>query len=340
MTGPSTPPSVLIIGAGELGTAVLEALAKHPKRNGGRIAVLLRPPSNTNTTTTTDDPANKKAKVVEHIHSLDATLETADVATASVADLAAVFARYDVVVACAGFGLPAGTQVKVTRAALLAASGSGPGSESESAEGGRGRKMRYIPWQWGIDYDVVGQGSAQDLFDEQLQVRQLLRSQSQLGWTIASTGLFMSFLFLPAFGVVDLQRKTVRALGGWDRKITLTAARDIGRMAAVVVYEPRGEEEEEEGVVYVAGDTVTYARVAELVEGRFGGEWKREVWTEEGLKERLKENPEDGMLKYASVWAKGDGVAWEMEETLNRRRGVEMMGLEGYLREMAMGDVE
>ncbi|KAI2613167.1 NAD(P)-binding protein [Hypoxylon fragiforme] len=322
MTDPSTPPSVLIIGAGELGTAVLEALAKHPKRNGGRIAVLLRPPT---TTTITDDPANKKAKVVEHIHSLDATLETADVATASVADLAAVFARYDVVVACAGFGLPAGTQVKVTRAALLAASA--------------GKRMRYIPWQWGIDYDVVGQGSAQDLFDEQLQVRQLLRSQSQLGWTIASTGLFMSFLFLPAFGVVDIKGETVRALGGWDRKITLTAARDIGRMAAVVVYEPRGEEEEE-GVVYVAGDTVTYARVAELVEGRFGGEWKREVWTEEGLKERLKENPEDGMLKYASVWAKGDGVAWEMEETLNRRRGVEMMGLEGYLREMAMGDVE
>jgi hypothetical protein len=41
---------------------------------------------------------------------------------------------------------------------------------------------RYFPWQFGVDYDVIGGGSAQDLFDEQLDVRDLLRSQDRTEW--------------------------------------------------------------------------------------------------------------------------------------------------------------
>jgi hypothetical protein len=36
---------------------------------------------------------------------------------------------------------------------------------------------RYLPWQFGVDYDVIGRGSAQTLFDEQFDVRDLLRGQ-------------------------------------------------------------------------------------------------------------------------------------------------------------------
>ncbi|KAI0097099.1 isoflavone reductase family protein [Daldinia grandis] len=306
-------PSILLIGAGELGTAVLESLVAHPKRNGGPIAILLR-----HSSIASQDPA-KKAQV-DRLKSLGATLEAADLAADSAEQLAGVLANYHTVICCSGFGLPAGTQVKLTQAAL------------------RAKARRYIPWQWGIDYDAVGGGSAQDLFDEQLRVRALLRSQQGTDWTVVSTGLFMSFLFLPGFGVVDLARRKLRALGSWDARLSLTAAADIGRMAAEVAYGDAAEVARR--VVYVAGDTVTYARVAQLVEGRFGGEgegegeWEREVWSVEGLREMLRERPEDGMLKYTNVWAVGRGVAWDVEGTLNAQRGVELQGLESYLKEM------
>ncbi|KAI6087188.1 NAD(P)-binding protein [Hypoxylon rubiginosum] len=302
----SSPPSILVIGAGELGTSVLEALSRHPKRNGGKLAVLLRASS-----IAALDAAKQKSNA--HLRSLGAAFEPADIANDSVEELAKVFARYHTVISCSGFGLPPGTQVKLSKAILQA------------------KTPRYLPWQWGIDYDAVGAGSAQDLFDEQLQVRSLLRAQRDTDWVIVSTGLFMSFLFLPAFGVVDLERRKVRALGAWDKKITLTTATDIGRVAAEVAWDPRGVERQ---VVYVAGDTVSYARMAELVRERFGGEWDEEVWDEEFLKGKLRERPDDGMLKYTNVWAVGKGVAWDMDETLNGQRGIEMQGLESYLKEM------
>jgi len=96
--------------------------------------------------------------------------------------LAGIFANYDTVIACSGFGFPAGTQLRVARAVLKA------GSEGKDGKGKGVR--RYFPWQWGIDYDVVGQGSAQDLFDEQLGVRKLLRAQKEVDWVVVSTGLF------------------------------------------------------------------------------------------------------------------------------------------------------
>ncbi|KAI2778720.1 isoflavone reductase family protein [Daldinia loculata] len=302
----SASPSILLIGAGELGTAVLEALVAHPKRNGGSIAILLRQSS-----ISSQDPAKKAQN--DRLKSLSATFEAGDLANDSAEKLAGVFRNYHTVISCSGFGLPPGTQVKLTQAVLQA------------------KVRRYLPWQWGIDYDAVGGGSAQDLFDEQLRVRALLRSQQDTDWIIVSTGLFMSFLFLPAFGVVDVQGRKLRALGSWDARLSLTTATDIGRMAAEVAYDPRDVSRR---VVYIAGDTVTYARVAEVVEGRFGGEWTREVWDAEGLKEKLRERPEDGMIKYTNVWAVGRGVAWDMERTLNAQRGVELQGLESYLREM------
>ena len=91
-----------------------------------------------------------------------------------------------------------------------------------------------MPWQFGVDYDVLGKGSAQDLFNEQLEVRELLRAQRATEWIIISTGMFTSFLFEPAFGVVDLAKNTVHALGSWDTQVTVTTPEDIGMLTATV----------------------------------------------------------------------------------------------------------
>lgn len=92
---------------------------------------------------------------------------------------------------------------------------------------------RYVPWQFGVDYDVVGRGSGQKVFDEQSDVRDMLRRQTATQWVIVSTGMFTSFLFEPAFGVVDLEHGKVHALGSWHNRLTITTSDNIGRLTAV-----------------------------------------------------------------------------------------------------------
>ncbi|KAK9781838.1 hypothetical protein AB5N19_06269 [Seiridium cardinale] len=300
--------AILVLGAGELGTAVIEALTSHPQNTprDSNITILLRP-----STINTNDPIKKAQNV--HLSSLGVAFEAGDIESSSVSDLAMIFKKYHTVISCSGMYLPPGTQLKLTRAVLEAG------------------VRRYFPWQYGIDYDIVGAGSSQDLFDEQLEVRSLLRAQSATDWVIVSTGLFMSFLFVPGFGPVDLENRALRGLGSWDTPVSVTTPRDIGRMVAELVYDPRGIARQ---VVYVAGDTVTYGRVAELVEARFGGQWKKEVWDMNLLRKKLGEKPQDGMVKYQNVFAAGKGVAWDKKNTINGERGLDMEDLETYLRQM------
>ncbi|KAM0546438.1 hypothetical protein ACHAPJ_010905 [Fusarium lateritium] len=292
--------NVLVLGAGELGLCVLEALARHPKRQ--HFSVLVRQ-------ATLDSAAPEKKKLVQRIRALGAGFEAADVVNASVADLAAILEKYDVVVSCNGMGLPAGTQLKLLDAALEA------------------KVKRYFPWQFGMDYDIIGQGSSQDLFDEQLEVRKRLRAQNDVDWTIVSTGLFMSFLFLADFGVVDFGTKTVRALGSWENKITLTTPPDIGKVTADVVLDPRGIGKQ---VVYTAGDTITYRELADLLDKHFDTQFKREVWDLEELKRQMEQDPST-MVKYRDTFAQGRGVAWDKEETVNAERGIDVTDVKKYL---------
>ncbi|KAF2970597.1 hypothetical protein GQX73_g2957 [Xylaria multiplex] len=296
---------VLIVGAGELGTAILEGLVQHPKHRSS-ITVLLR-------ASTLQSVDTGKIRANAYLRSLGAELAPGDIVQDSEEHLAGIFKDYDTIIVCSGFGFPPGTQLRVTRAVL------------------RAGVKRYFPWQWGIDYDIVGAGSAQDLFDEQLEVRKLLRAQVDVDWVVVSTGLFVSFIFVPEFGPVDFKARTVRALGGWDTQLSVTTPRDIGRVAADIVYDPQGINRQ---VVFTAGDTVSYENVADLVTKRFGGQWARELWDMDTLQQRLKDNPDNGMVKYQNVFGAGNGVAWDMASTVNAQRGIKMQTVEGYLEEM------
>ncbi|KAI0460487.1 NAD(P)-binding protein [Xylaria acuta] len=304
----SSTQRIVVVGAGELGTAMLEGLVRHPApASPPSITVLLR-------ASTINSADAEKRRANEHLRSLGASLATGDIVLDSEERLASIFAGYDTVIVCSGFGgFPSGTQLRVARAAL------------------RARVKRFFPWQFGIDYDVIGAASSQDLFDEQLEVRKLLRAQSEVDWVIVSTGLFVSFIFVPEFGPVDLKLRTLRALGSWDTRLSVTTPRDIGRVAAEIVYNPRDIHRR---VVFVAGDTVSYGDVVDLVERRFGGQWKRELWDMQTLQQRLEANPGDNWVKYQNVFGAGKGVAWEMADTVNAQRGMKMQTVEDYLREM------
>lgn len=185
------------------------------------------------------------------------------------------------------------------------------------------------PWQFGVDYEAIGPGSAQDLFDEMLEVRRTLRSQSSTRWTVVSTGLFMSYLFLADFGAVDFPLRTVRGLGGWSNRVTVTTPEDIGRAVAEMVFVPA---ETENRVVRIGGETITYEELASVLEEAVcDGEWRREEWTLDFLRERLRAEPDNLWYKYQCIFADGRGVSWNTSETLNYQRGMTMTGLRDYI---------
>jgi hypothetical protein len=293
---------ILVIGAGELGLAVLRGLVEKAGAHDLSIAVLLRQSS-----LSTEAPA--KRLEIEEIRTLNIAIETADLADATVDELATVMTRYDTVISCAGFAAGRGTQRKLTDAALKA-----------------GIKC-YLPWQFGVDYDLIGRGSPQDLFDEQLDVREKLRAQQHTEWVIVSTGMFTSFLFEPAFGVVDLQGGRINALGSLDTAVTVTTVEDIGRLtAAIVMHEPRIVNQ----VVYTAGDTLTYAGLADLVERVTGRDIERHVWSVAQLQAELTEMPDDNLRKYRAVFAMGRGVAWDVAGTYNAQSGMSVTSAEQW----------
>ena len=296
--------STLVLGAGELGRSVLRALAR--RRDEGvpmDLTVLLR------RETVRSQEASKQQLMAE-LGSLDVRVAEGDLHKNSAEELAASFAAFGTVIGCAGFVAGTGVQRKITDAVLAA------GVE------------RYVPWQFGVDYDVIGRGSAQDLFDEQLEVREMLRAQGKTGWLIVSTGMFTSFLFEQSVGVVDLDRGIVRALRSWDNAVTVTTAEDIGELTAAILSLERPLTDQ---IVYTAGDTLTYERLANVVQTALGREVQRSLWSLEQLRRELAEEPGDALRKYRLVFAEGRGVAWPKESSFNGERGLPVTSVEQWL---------
>ncbi|BEU26834.1 aromatic alcohol reductase [Paraburkholderia sp. 22B1P] len=299
-----TQQRILILGAGELGVSVLRNLARRAGSSALSISVLLRP-------STIQSTEAFKQRDIDELRTLGIEPVPGDLAADSVDTLAALFQRFDTVVSCAGFVGGKGVQLKIARAALDAG------------------VPRFFPWQFGVDYDVIGRGSAQDLFDEQLDVRDLLRAQTRTDWVIVSTGMFTSFLFEPSFGVVDVERGIVRALGSWDNAVTVTTAEDIGVLTTeILLAEPRISRR----VVHVAGETIGYRELADKLDAFTGRKFERVEWTVPQLRQELALDPDNGLKKYRVVFAEGKGVAWDARETFNVQRGIAVENVGQWMR--------
>ncbi|WVR00380.1 hypothetical protein IAU59_007523 [Kwoniella sp. CBS 9459] len=298
--------SVLIIGAGELGLSIVSAMLAHPSKPS--VSVLLREGSSS--ISTLSELYGDSVKIIH-----------GDISS-SVDAIAALLRGYDIVVSATGFSSGPGSQLKLAQAALQAQVG------------------HYVPWQFGVDYDIIGRGSSQPLFDEQLDVRDLLRNQpqaqgskggqGQVPWTIVSTGLFTSFLFDPAFGVVTKDKETstitVKALGSFGNRLTITSAENIGRYTSRILLDDDDDNSPPpEGVVFVADETITFGQVAEALEAKVKGVgWKveRTEASIEELEEALQRNKDDVGAKYSLIWARAKGVAWDKEGTWNWKNGL------------------
>lgn len=240
---------------------------------------------------------------------------TADIGSATTNDLTEIFKNFHTVISCTGMTGGPGTQLKIVNAVLNAAPD----------------VKRYLPWQFGIDYDSIGRGSGKPLFDEQLDVRDILRAQSKVEWIIVSVGMFTSFLFEPSSGVVDLgdgERPVVRALGSWDTSVSLTTPEDIGRVTAAII----GHEDPEikDTIVYCTGDTITYRELADMVERVLGKKVERVEFTTEVLEEKLRADPGNGLVEYQLVFGAGKGTSWTMEKTFNYKYGMRLTSAEEW----------
>lgn len=299
-----TGEKVLVLGAGQLGAAVLDCLIPAVNQHNGAVSVIVSPDS-------LDKQGNLRSDIHQKLADAGATFISVDVAASTIDALKNHFADFDTVINCMGFVAGAGTQIKITRAVLEAG------------------VSRYFPWQFGVNYDVVGKGSGQPVWDEQYDVRTLLREQNTTEWVIVSTGMFTSFLFEPAFDVVNLSEKTINALGGWETQITVTSPADIGRLTTeIYLHQPRIANE----VVFVAGETTSYGKLAETVERMTKQTFAKNVLTLPDLLDALHLNPDDQMLRYRAAFARGDGMWWPMSSTWNVQNNMPTQSIESWLK--------
>src|SRR5690242_99275 len=289
---------ILLLGAGELGLAVHTSISSLPNTH---IALAVHSPQN-----------------YTHLSSPNTTLLSIDLTSPS-PSLIETFSAYPIIISCTGFATSPGSVMKLAHEILSA------GQLRQRREMG---KLWYFPWQWGVDYDVTGdRNGVMPLFGEQKAVRELLRKeaeQSGVCWTVLSTGIFMSFLFEPFWGVVDRIAEhekvlTVRCLGEWGHGFTVTDVGDIGRVIRRILT---GDVEAENRVLYAAGDSVRYGELADIVGRVTGCDVVKEAWSVEHLQEELKKDPDDGIKKYRLVFS-GDGVFWQKEKTVNHQLGID-----------------
>ncbi len=295
--------NILVLGAGQLGVAVLDSLIPAITQLNGNICVIVSPAS-------WDKQGKLRSDTHQKLADAGAAFVSVDVAASTIASLKTHFANFDTVINCMGFVAGAGTQIKITRAVLEAG------------------VSRYFPWQFGVNYDVVGKGSGQPVWDEQYDVRTLLREQNATEWVIISTGIFTSFLFEPAFGVVNLSENKINALGGWETQVTVTSPADIGRLTTeVYLHQPRIVNE----VVFVAGETTSYEKLVQTVERVTKQTFTKSVFTLPALLDALRLNPDDQMLRYRTAFARGDGMWWPMSDTYNAKNNIQTQNIESWL---------
>ncbi|KAL6244001.1 hypothetical protein RBB50_008870 [Rhinocladiella similis] len=306
---PARTKSILVIGSGELGSAILQGLLSHPlyDARASSISLLVRP-------TTLSSPSPEKAKQQVEFQALGIKLVAGDI-EASQDELTALFQPYTSVLHAGGMALPAGSLLKLTRAVLAAG------------------VQYYAPWQHGVDYDVIGRQGGQGMFSEQIDVRDLLRAQSSTAWVVISCGIFTSFLFEDFWGVVKKlpgNKVQVTALNSWEDIITTTRADDIARCTAELVFNADAPVNEP---VYIAGDTLTYGQFADVVGRALNREVIRQAWPLGYLREESQKDPEDKLKRYRVVFAEGRGLSWPKEETWSAQRGLKLMGVEEWIRQ-------
>lgn len=321
---------ILILGAGELGMAMLNAFAKRnePKWD---VSVLLSP-------TSANLPKQNPKVAPIYLLQIDVKIVPCDLVDTSQSDLAAVFKSFDVIVGCTGYGQNS--------------AGTGKGLQRKLADAvlEAGTVKLYLPWQFGVDYDQFDYGDAGGLFDEQKDIRKLLRDSVSSGetkteWIIVSTGIFMSYLFSPFWGIIEpaegatggenVAGWVVNAFGSWDVSTTVTTPKDIGAATVEIIRVALSSipeaKELKNRAVYIAGDTLSYAQLVDVVQEATGLPCRKgEELQMSHLEEEMKQNPQASLLQYRVAFGRGRGVSWDKCSTFSHKHGIPMQDAKSW----------
>lgn len=305
-------PPILVIGASELGVAMVKALLNHPAVYD--VSVLIRPP------TIAQDASG--SKLVSALRALNIRLVPGDFESDSEDSLKETLSRFHTVIGCSEIspGVP-GLQARVVRLILDA------------------KVARYIPWQFGVDYDVLSQGPLREIVEEQVQVRTLLRSQNHTSWIIVSSGIFMSDLMNhEGLGLMISRNNKFRALGSWDTHITTTDMWDVASITALILME-RPEVKNE--VCLIAGDTLSYSQIVSAYETVYRHcKIEKEIWSREYLQDRLVAKPGNELRRQRCIYASNVGIAWSKADSWIGQRGIHVKTLRQYFEQRLRHQLE
>lgn len=120
---------------------------------------------------------------------------------------------------------------------------------------------------------------------------------------------------------------TCRGLGIWRNSLTVTSVEDIGRVTTMILLDESVRNE----VVFMAGDTFIYEKLADVVGRVTKRGVMRELRDNPFLRDELNANPENAMAKYRFAYAAAKGAACDMACTYNATKGVEMTNVELWL---------
>ncbi|PGH15275.1 hypothetical protein AJ80_05628 [Polytolypa hystricis UAMH7299] len=161
------------------------------------------------------------------------------------------------------------------------------------------------------------------------EVRNLLRAQEKVKWTLVNGGWFMDYFLpaeksymkpLPGVWPIDLQRSKALILGTGEEKIGWTAARDVAKALVRLV-----EVDELEEYTYIAGEIGTWNAAIQLLEDfrvqhhnlpKFSHRKKSVAEIEQEIKDRQSDT--SGLLKVSEMdeWnvAGASAVPWSEVE--------------------------
>ncbi len=267
---------VLVLGAGQLGAAVLDALVPAVIERQGTVSVIVSPAA-------WDEAGQLRSANHQALADAGATFLAVDIAGSAMETLADQFRGFTTVINCMGFVAGPGTQLKITRAVLAAGY---PAislavwrqlrcGRQRQRSAGLGRAVRCPDPAARAAGHGVGHCLHRDVYQ---------------------------LLFEPDFDVVNLSNRTLHALGSWDTQVTVTSPTDIGRLTtAIYLHQPRIVNE----VVFVAGETTSYRQLADTVERVTQQTFSKAVHTLPALLEQLRTDPDDAMLRYRAAFARG-----------------------------------
>lgn len=307
-------PSILVIGAGDLGVAMAKALRRHPAAYD--VSVLLPP------WTTAQGASGSESGLISTLRALDIRLVPGDFESDSEDSLKETLSCFHTVIGCSGFSSGvSGLQTMVARLVLDAG------------------VARYVPWQFGVDYEVLSQGPLRNIVEEQVQVRALLRSQEATSWIIVSSGIFMSALLdHNELGIKSFNKNKLRALGSWDTQITTTDMEDVASITTAILME-RPEVKNE--VCFVAGDTLSYGQIVnDYPKMYMAHQCAKELWSREYLLGRLAADPENELKGQKCIFASDTGIAWSKADSWNGRRGIQTKTVRQYLEQQLQAQLD